>query len=176
MEIGSGVTGIGNSAFRECGSLTAVTIYEGVTVIGYNAFTSCGSLKGVALPVSLGTIGSGAFSDCDALKCIWYAGIDSEWAAVTKGDGWNSGTPQDMDVCFVPQETRRLVLPANLTAIGADAFAGCDGLRIVRIPDGMAPDALDDTSLPVPLCLTGTAGGAAEQIAAAHPGWLFMAE
>ena len=62
--IGDSVTSIGNEAFRQCVSLTSVTIPNSVTAIGYEAFSGCSSLTSVTIPNSVTTIGYRAFSGC----------------------------------------------------------------------------------------------------------------
>ena len=48
---------IGDYAFDNCTSLTAVTIGNSVTTIGNFAFAYCTSLTAVTIPVSVRTIG-----------------------------------------------------------------------------------------------------------------------
>ena len=61
--IESGVTEIGNSAFREFTNLKSVTIPDTVTHIGDSVFYRCRSLTSVTPPTNLKTIGSSAFYD-----------------------------------------------------------------------------------------------------------------
>lgn len=61
------VTSIRYCAFRECSTLTRVTLPSGVTSIGSNAFQHCGSLSQLILPDSLKTIGTHAFYGCSNL-------------------------------------------------------------------------------------------------------------
>lgn len=64
------VTAIRYCAFRDCISLTQVTIPEGIVSIGSNAFERCTSLAQLNLPQSLETIGTHAFYACAALDFI----------------------------------------------------------------------------------------------------------
>ena len=68
ITIPSGVTSIGDYAFHDCSSLTDITILGGVTSIGSFAFFNCTSLTGVTIPSSVTSIGVGVFDDCTALK------------------------------------------------------------------------------------------------------------
>lgn len=65
--IESGVTGVGNNAFRTCGNLASVTLPDTLERIGNVAFYQCNSLAEVKIPNSVTEIGSNAFGYC-ALK------------------------------------------------------------------------------------------------------------
>jgi hypothetical protein len=67
VTIPSSVTGIGNSAFSKCSKLASITIPDGVTSIGNNAFYSCIALTSVTIPAS---IGSSAFYGCSRLTSV----------------------------------------------------------------------------------------------------------
>ena len=62
--IESGVTSIGNRAFRDCTGLTSVTIPASVTSIGEYAFYACKGLTSIAIPASVTSIGQSAFALC----------------------------------------------------------------------------------------------------------------
>ncbi len=55
------VISIGGGAFRNCDSLTSVTIPDSVTSIGNSAFSYCDSLTSVTIPDSVTSIGDSAF-------------------------------------------------------------------------------------------------------------------
>lgn len=62
-----GVTGICNSAFFQCTSITQVTLADSITSIGRGAFHYCNSLKEIKLPANLKVIGEEAFCACHGL-------------------------------------------------------------------------------------------------------------
>jgi hypothetical protein len=70
VEIGDGVTSIGNKAFYNCSSLSLVTIPDSVEEIGWWAFYSCSSLTSISIPNNVTSIGDLAFSGCSSLSSI----------------------------------------------------------------------------------------------------------
>ena len=74
--IGSGITGIGNNAFRGCKNLLIVTFGENsqLTSIGNNAFENCYKLIMITIPSGVTSIGAYAFSYCSDLRNITFTG------------------------------------------------------------------------------------------------------
>ena len=64
------VTVVGDRAFKDCSSVTSVTIPDGVTSIGSMAFYRCSELTSISIPDSVTGIGDEAFSHCFFLKSI----------------------------------------------------------------------------------------------------------
>lgn len=64
------VTTIGQGAFKECKTLTNVTIAEGVTKINEDAFKECANIESVSFPSTLTFIGSDSFSGCSGLTSV----------------------------------------------------------------------------------------------------------
>ena len=64
------VTSIGNDAFRDCSSLTSITIPNSVNAIGDRAFYDCRSLTSITIPNSVTSIGNSAFENCSDLASI----------------------------------------------------------------------------------------------------------
>lgn len=87
VEIGEGVTSIGNYVFPNCYSLTSITIPEGVTSIGSSAFQNCPGMRYydftacTSVPALPNTNAfSGISSDCQMLI---PAALYDEWSAAT---------------------------------------------------------------------------------------------
>lgn len=103
IEIGNGITTIGNNAFQNYSGLTSITIPDSVTSIGNNAFGQCRNLKGeikipptmttiprymcnactslesIIIPSSIVKIDSYAFWHCDSLNEVIFQGTVEQW-------------------------------------------------------------------------------------------------
>ena len=118
----SGVTTIGDYAFRYCDGLTSVTISNSVTVIGNYAFYNCDGLTTVAIPKGVATIGSSAFESCTGLTAVTIPNSVTAigGSAFSNCDGLTS-----------------VAIPSSVTEIGSSAFEGCTGLTSVTIPNSV---------------------------------------
>ena len=72
--IQSGTKCIGSYAFRDCISLTSITIPDSVTIIGSDAFRWCSSLTSITIPDSVTSIGAYAFNGCKDLAIYGRSG------------------------------------------------------------------------------------------------------
>ena len=108
--IGDSVTTIGWSAFRDCNSLTSVTIPYSVTKIGIAAFRDCSSLTSVIIPNSVTKIGDGAFEGCSSLTSVT---IPNNITTI----GWSA-----FDGC---SSLTSVTIPNSVTEIDDNAFRGC---------------------------------------------------
>ena len=70
--IGSGVTYLGNSMFKNCTNLKTVKLITGLGCIGPQAFMGCTSLSNITFPASIGEIQSDAFHNCKKLNYIVF--------------------------------------------------------------------------------------------------------
>lgn len=104
----SGLTSIDNSAFRNCSSLTSVTIGNSVTSIGGYAFTSCSSLMSITIPDSVTSIDYRVFFNCSSLT------------SVTIGNGVTSIGDSAFSQCS--GLTQLILLPSTPPDLGSDAI------------------------------------------------------
>ena len=116
--IGDSVTTIGWSAFRDCNSLTSVTIPNSVTKIGIAAFRDCISLTSVTIPNSVTTIDDNAFSGCSSLTSVTIP---------------NSVTKISDNTFSDCSSLTSVTIPNSVTTIGSEAFSGCTNLQKVHI-------------------------------------------
>ena len=70
VTIPDSVTAIGASVFCYCRSLTSITIGDSVTTIGVGVFWNCSNLTSVTIPDSVTTIGNYAFRGCTSLTSV----------------------------------------------------------------------------------------------------------
>jgi hypothetical protein len=116
------VVAIGNAAFRDCGSLTSITIPEGVTSIGNVTFSDCTTLTSVTIPDGLTFMGDSAFAYCTALTSI---AIPGKVASIGQG-------------AFLACSALRSVIIGNsVTSIGVNAFSSCTALISVTMGSGV---------------------------------------
>ncbi len=110
------VTSIGAYAFRDCRSLTSVTIPDSVTSIGISAFYYCDSLTSVTIPDSITSIGGSAFEYCRSLTSI------------TIPDSVTSINYATFCGC---SSLISITIPDSVTSIGGSAFEYCTSLKEV---------------------------------------------
>ena len=116
------VTSIGNQAFRDCSSLTTITLPNSITSIQDLAFCNCSSLTTITLPNSIMSIGSGAFRDCSSLTTITLPN-----SITSIGSGAFSGC----------SSLTTITLPNSITSIGSSAFSGCSSLTTITLPNSI---------------------------------------
>ena len=122
VELGSGVISIGNSAFKNCYSLSSITIPDSVTSIGNMAFSSCYSLSSITIPDGVTIIDNYAFSSCYSLSSI------------TIPDSVTSISGYAFRSCY---SLSSITVPDGVTSIGNQAFYECYSLSSITIPDSV---------------------------------------
>lgn len=131
---------IGESAFRECRSLTYVSLPESLCEIGAYAFRDCDMLENIVMPAEMrypngdaGKLCIGCFEGCGLLREI----VIPEGITVIDANAFHN--------CAALEA---VTLPRTIRAIRSGAFAGCARLKTLNtpvMPDMIAMDAFRDT-------------------------------
>ena len=141
VSLPASLTRIGDVAFYQCSALAAVTIPESVTAIGANAFGYC-ALTTVTIPANVETIGSGVFFRCSALTAIT---VDAANANYSSTDGVlfdkaaDEADPDKPTLIWYPaaKAGREYAVPDGTKKIGDYAFQSATNLRKVTLPSGV---------------------------------------
>ena len=155
----TGLTSIGDNAFRGCSGLTSVTIPESVTSIGEIAFASCSGLTSITIPNSVTSIGDNAFFNCDGLTSVHISDLTA-WCKIAFTNGSSNPLYYANHLYLNGEEITNLVIPESVTSIGDYAFRGCSGLTSVTIPKsvtsigGLAFQSCSLTSIIIPESVT----------------------
>ena len=134
------VTSIGNDAFRDCSSLTSVTIPHSVTSIGRCAFYDCSSLTSVTIPNSVTNIGDWAFRGCSSLTSVTIPNSVTSIGNYAFHDCSSLTSPLYNAHCFAYMPTSysgAYTIPEGIEQIAAGAFCDCSSLTSVTIPNSV---------------------------------------
>ena len=144
VEIGSN-TSIGNYAFRNCHSLTSITLPNSVTSIGGWAFKECYSLQAVTIPNSVTSIDTASFLCCTSLQSVTIPnsvisigesafGCCTSLQSITISDSVNSIEVYVFEEC---RSLKSITIPNSVISIGESTFQCCSSLQSVTIPDSV---------------------------------------
>ena len=147
IEIPESVTFIGSDAFTGCSALETVNIPESITEISPNLFMFCKSLKTLPIHDKIEYIGAGAFKDCVGLEEITIPNsvVYIDGSAFDNCTGVKKLTIGEGVTYIGSSAFRRLsaleeVVFSNeqaLTEIDSYAFADCDKLQSITVPEGV---------------------------------------
>lgn len=121
VEIGDGITKIGNGAFYNCSHCKEVTISDSVTQLGEYAFANT-AISSVDLSENITEVGENVFSNCLKLT------------SVSLPDSLTYISDSMFNCC---NYLRTVDFQTTLKTIGNYAFANCYELRSVTLPEGL---------------------------------------
>ena len=91
LNIGEGISAIGDYAFTNFNNIESVVLPNGVKKVGESAFYSCAGLSYIEIPDSVESINDAAFDECGALNEMVFGGNAPVFGknAVKNGEGLN---------------------------------------------------------------------------------------
>ena len=146
IEMGTGVTSIGDYWLQNCFALESITIPSTITSFGVNAFYGCYGLKCITIPSGITTLTSQMFYNCYNLKEV----ILSSTITTTTGQNifYNCRVLNDVTlpyglsnmatgIFYGCEDFENIVIPSSITAVGNNAFYNCHSLKTVTLPNGL---------------------------------------
>ena len=144
----TGVTNVGNRAFKDCQYLTCMFLDDGITTIGDRAFYEDEYLSAINMPRDLELIDQYAFYGCDTLTFV-RAGACSRLRRIEDHAFYSCTMLAELRLPngltyigpwafawdrILGQEDTTLGLPSNLQTIGKGAFAFVNHHKKLNIP------------------------------------------
>lgn len=144
----SGVTNVGDRAFKDCQYLTCMFLDDGITTIGDRAFYADEYLSAINMPRNLELIDQYAFYGCDTLTFV-RAGACSRLRRIEDHAFYSCTTLAELRLPngltyigpwafawdrILGQEDTTLSLPSSLQTIGTGAFAFVNHHKNLNIP------------------------------------------
>ncbi len=134
VAIPASVTEIGPFAFYQCSALTNVNLARGVKVIYPSAFSYCTSLTQVTIPSSVTDIMGNIFNGCSTLQTISVNSANTHYRAI---DGVLFSYAADTLIAYPNMHAQVYEIPSSVVAIRESAFADCNNLTGVTLPQGL---------------------------------------
>jgi hypothetical protein len=126
----TGLTTIGNDAFRDCSGLTSVTIPNSVTSIGEWSFMGCIGLTSIVIPANVTSIYGNSFAGCVAMEQM---SVDPSNSVYDSRNGCNAIIETSTDKLVAGCQTTQI--PDGIETIGNCAFDGRWEMQKMAIPE-----------------------------------------
>lgn len=145
---GGSLTRIPSQLFKDCSSLTNITLPSTVTDIEQNAFENCTGLTSFTIPATVQTMLYSVFKGCTNLESVSFE----------SGSVLTSIPDYTFQYC---SKLASITVPSNVTSIGRYAFNGCSSLTeinfigtLTSVDEGAFQGCSGLTSLTIPEGLT----------------------
>lgn len=123
LKIPHNINQIPDECFEGCGFGGTLTLHDGITSIGTRAFLNCYFKGGISLPSQLEVISEESFSSCKfSGSLVLPAGVRVIGKRAFDRNSRLTGI---------------LEIPGNVISLGAGAFANCQGIEGVVIPESL---------------------------------------
>ena len=110
-----------------------------ITSVGSYSFANCENLETVVLPANIESIDSSAFSGCTNLRSITYEGSPNAGKkAIDLPPSLKSIGDSAFKNCSSLEGELDFTNLVNLNTIEQNAFSGCTGITIVKIPNSLS--------------------------------------
>ncbi|MBR5515324.1 MAG: leucine-rich repeat protein, partial [Clostridia bacterium] len=111
-----------------------VIVEDGVTHIGDSVFRNCYNLKAISISSTVKSIGEYTFTECTLLKEVNLSDLSAWCSLESVGSNPLSG---DVDILLNGKKITELVIPGDIEVIRKYAFAGCSSITSVIIGDNV---------------------------------------
>ena len=116
--------------------VTDLVIPEGVTTIGRSAFGYFKGIKSVSIPSSVNMVSASAFANCTNLTDVYIADL-SAWCSARVVNAFPDPSLYNASFYFNGVLATDIVIPEEVTSIGAYTFRGFKGIKSIVIHDNV---------------------------------------
>lgn len=127
------VNAIGDNLFKNCTSLTRISIGDNISIIGANAFENCTGLISVTYGSGLKTISTSAFKNCTSLRELYFKG---EVPTSVQANSF-SGVPSDAFVVRYNGKTTWSTVWQGFTVYICDILTAVDNTTYFKDETGI---------------------------------------
>ncbi len=136
---------IGASAFYRCVSLTEIVLPSKLESLGGGAFADTG-LQTITIPETITTVSSDLFYDCDRLTSVTFKGVIKDIGEqaffgcnLLESINFEKGFSGKIggDAFAYCENLKEIEIPEGVTYIYGSAFTGCKNLTVISLPESL---------------------------------------